>query len=96
MVRIVINAASPGELRDNLRALLNLKRKPPVPAPAPHGPSWVDQGQPVPLRNIREDACCSLLTARAAGNKIQAIKAVRELTGLGLKEAKDLVERTWV
>ena len=27
-----------------------------------------------------------------AGNKIQAIKRVRELTGLGLKEAKDLVD----
>ncbi|MDQ7038559.1 MAG: 50S ribosomal protein L7/L12 [Aquificota bacterium] len=26
------------------------------------------------------------------GNKIQVIKAVREITGLGLKEAKDLVD----
>src|SRR5687768_12035532 len=32
-----------------------------------------------------------VLTA-AGGNKIQVIKVVRELTGLGLKEAKDLVE----
>jgi ribosomal protein L7/L12 len=29
----------------------------------------------------------------AAGNKIEAIKRVRQLTGLGLKEAKDYVER---
>lgn len=29
----------------------------------------------------------------AQGNKIQAIKRVRELTGLGLKEAKDYVDR---
>jgi ribosomal protein L7/L12 len=28
----------------------------------------------------------------AAGNKIQAIKAVRDATSMGLKEAKDLVE----
>ena len=28
----------------------------------------------------------------AGANKVQVIKAVRELTGLGLKEAKDLVE----
>lgn len=28
----------------------------------------------------------------AGGNKVSAIKAVREITGLGLKEAKDLVE----
>jgi large subunit ribosomal protein L7/L12 len=32
-----------------------------------------------------------ILTA-AGANKIQVIKAVRELTSLGLKEAKDLVE----
>ncbi|MBK9943111.1 MAG: ribosomal protein L7/L12 [Kouleothrix sp.] len=29
----------------------------------------------------------------ARGNPIEAIKRVRELTGLGLKEAKDLVDR---
>lgn len=29
----------------------------------------------------------------AAGNKIEAIKLLREATGLGLKEAKDAVER---
>jgi len=28
----------------------------------------------------------------AGANKIQVIKAIREITGLGLKEAKDLVE----
>jgi large subunit ribosomal protein L7/L12 len=28
----------------------------------------------------------------AGANKVSAIKAVREITGLGLKEAKDLVE----
>jgi len=31
--------------------------------------------------------------ALAGGHKIEAIKLVRERTGLGLKEAKDLVER---
>jgi ribosomal protein L7/L12 len=33
------------------------------------------------------------LLALVGGNKIEAIKLVREHTGLGLKEAKDLVER---
>lgn len=33
-----------------------------------------------------------ILTATAGDKKIQAIKVVREITGLGLKEAKDLVE----
>ena len=31
--------------------------------------------------------------ALAGGNKIEAIKLVRERTGLGLKEAKELIER---
>lgn len=34
----------------------------------------------------------SVVLTSAGGNKIQVIKVVRELTGLGLKEAKDLVE----
>jgi len=34
----------------------------------------------------------SVVLAGAGNNKIQVIKVVRELTGLGLKEAKDLVE----
>ncbi|MHB2025604.1 MAG: 50S ribosomal protein L7/L12 [Elusimicrobiota bacterium] len=34
----------------------------------------------------------SVVLANAGANKIGVIKVVRELTGLGLKEAKDLVE----
>lgn len=34
----------------------------------------------------------SVILAKAGENKINVIKAVREITGLGLKEAKDLVE----
>ncbi len=33
-----------------------------------------------------------VILAEAGGSKIQVIKAVREITSLGLKEAKDLVE----
>ena len=33
-----------------------------------------------------------VILTEAGANKVSAIKAVRELTGLGLKEAKDLVE----
>lgn len=35
-----------------------------------------------------------VITSVVDGNKITAIKAVREVTGLGLKDAKDLVEGT--
>ncbi|MCX7628003.1 MAG: 50S ribosomal protein L7/L12 [Methylophilaceae bacterium] len=34
----------------------------------------------------------SVILAAAGENKVNVIKAVRELTGLGLKEAKDLVD----
>lgn len=34
----------------------------------------------------------TVVLANAGANKIQVIKVVREITGLGLKEAKDLVE----
>lgn len=39
-----------------------------------------------------EKATYTVVLASAGGNKIAAIKAVREVTDLGLKEAKDLVE----
>lgn len=34
----------------------------------------------------------NLVLAEAGGNKVAVIKVVREITGLGLKEAKDLVD----
>ena len=34
----------------------------------------------------------TVILSNAGGNKIQVIKAIREITNLGLKEAKDLVE----
>lgn len=34
----------------------------------------------------------NLVLAETGGNKVAVIKAVREITGLGLKEAKDLVD----
>ena len=34
----------------------------------------------------------TVMLAEAGANKVSVIKAVRELTGLGLKEAKDLVD----
>lgn len=36
----------------------------------------------------------SVILADAGANKINVIKAVREITGLGLKEAKDATEKT--
>lgn len=41
------------------------------------------------------NALANVCTALSNGNKITAIKITRELTGLGLKEAKDVVEGTY-
>lgn len=39
-----------------------------------------------------EQSSFDVIIAEAGGKKIQVIKVVRELTGLGLKDAKDLVD----
>ena len=45
-----------------------------------------------PVEKEPEKTEFDVVLAAAGGNKIQVIKAIREITGLGLKEAKDLVE----
>jgi large subunit ribosomal protein L7/L12 len=41
---------------------------------------------------VEEKTEFDVILAKAGDNKINVIKVVREVTGLGLKEAKDLVE----
>ena len=41
---------------------------------------------------VEENTEINVMLLEAGANKVQVIKAVRELTGLGLKEAKDLVD----
>jgi large subunit ribosomal protein L7/L12 len=41
---------------------------------------------------VEEQTEFTVMLLEAGANKVQVIKAVRELTGLGLKEAKDLVD----
>ena len=43
-------------------------------------------------RPVEEKTEFDVVLKDAGGKKIQVIKVVRELTGLGLKEAKDLVD----
>jgi large subunit ribosomal protein L7/L12 len=48
---------------------------------------------PAPVAAVAEEQTeFTVILAGAGANKIQVIKVVREITGLGLKEAKDLVE----
>ncbi|GBC88188.1 50S ribosomal protein L7/L12 [bacterium HR13] len=54
-----------------------------APAAAPAGPA---------APAVEEKTEFDVILKSAGANKINVIKVVREITGLGLKEAKDLVE----
>ena len=41
---------------------------------------------------LQEKTSFDVILKSAGANKLQVVKAVKELTGLGLKEAKDLVD----
>ncbi len=43
---------------------------------------------------VEEQTEFTVILAKIGDNKVNVIKAVREVTGLGLKEAKDLVDGT--
>jgi large subunit ribosomal protein L7/L12 len=49
-------------------------------------------GGAAPAAAVEEKTEFNVELKEAGGNKIAVIKVVREITGLGLKEAKDLVE----
>jgi large subunit ribosomal protein L7/L12 len=54
------------------------------------GPAMAAGGAAAPAEAEKEDF--SVVLTGSGDKKIQVIKVVRELTGLGLKEAKDLVD----
>jgi large subunit ribosomal protein L7/L12 len=58
----------------------------PVAVAAPATPA------PAAAPAVEEQTEFDVILKSAGANKIQVIKVVRELTGLGLKEAKDLVD----
>ncbi len=49
-------------------------------------------GSTTPAAVVEEQTEFTVILKEAGATKINVIKAVRELTGLGLKEAKDLVD----
>jgi large subunit ribosomal protein L7/L12 len=55
-------------------------------------PVAVAAAAPVAAAAVEEKTEFSVVLAAAGANKINVIKVVREITGLGLKEAKDLVD----
>jgi large subunit ribosomal protein L7/L12 len=59
-------------------------------APAAVAMSAGPAAAPAEAAPVKEEF--DVVLANAGANKIAVIKAIREITGLGLKEAKDLVE----
>jgi len=60
----------------------------PIAGPAPAAPG----AAPVAAAPVEEKTEFNVILKEIGPNKINVIKAVREVTALGLKEAKDLVE----
>jgi large subunit ribosomal protein L7/L12 len=75
------------ELNDLVKAI---EEKFGVSAAAMAAPAAGGGGAAAPV--IEEKTEFTVMLLEAGANKVQVIKAVRELTGLGLKEAKDLVD----
>ncbi len=73
------------ELNDLVKAI---EEKFGVSAAAMAGPAVAGPAAAV----AEEQTEFNVMLMEAGANKVSAIKAVREITGLGLKEAKDLVE----
>ena len=61
-------------------------------AAAPVGGAAPAGGAAAPAAPVEEKTEFDVVLRDAGAKKIQVIKVVRELTGLGLKEAKDLVD----
>ena len=69
-----------------------LKEKYGVTAMAAAAPAAAPAGGGAAAAPAEEQTEFTVMLTEIGANKIQVIKAVRELTSLGLKEAKDLVE----
>ena len=60
--------------------------------PPPRWPRPLPAVVVVPPQSVEEKTEFNVMLLEAGANKVSVIKVVRELTGLGLKEAKDLVD----
>ena len=63
-----------------------------VTAAAPAAAAAAPSAAAAPVEAVEEQTEFTAILAEIGPNKIPVIKVVRELTGLGLKEAKDLVD----
>src|SRR5215217_9327916 len=74
------------ELKKRIEDEWGITAAAPVAVAAPGGPAAGDGAA------AEEQTAFDVILKAAGGQKIQVIKVVRAITGLGLKEAKDLVD----
>src|SRR5450432_3999869 len=84
-----LDSMSVMELNDLVKAI---EEKFGVSAAAMAAPGGGGGGGGAAAAVVEEQTEFTLMLTKIGANKVQVIKAVRELTGLGLKEAKDLVD----
>jgi large subunit ribosomal protein L7/L12 len=77
------------DLNDRIKDEFGITAAAPMMAPMALAAPAADGGAPAAAEEKTE---FNVVLKDAGGNKINVIKAVREITTLGLKEAKDLVE----
>jgi len=75
------------ELKNKIEEEWGITAAAPVAVAAPAAGGGADGGAPA-----EEKTSFDVVLTEAGGQKIQVIKVVRAVTGLGLKEAKDLVD----
>ena len=85
----IINAIAAMPLMDIMDLVKAMEEKFGVSAAAPVAAAGPAAAAAAPVEEKTE---FTLVLAAIGEKKVEVIKAVRELTGLGLKEAKDLVE----
>ena len=84
-----LDSMSVMELNDLVKAI---EEKFGVSAAAMAAPGGGGGGGGAAAAAVEEQTEFTLMLTEIGANKVSVIKAVRELTGLGLKEAKDLVD----
>src|SRR5437763_9201658 len=84
-----LDSMSVMELNDLVKAI---EEKFGVSAAAMAAPGGGGGGGGAAAPVVEEQTEFTVMLTEIGANKVQVIKAVRELTGLGLKEAKDLVD----
>jgi large subunit ribosomal protein L7/L12 len=89
----IVDAIAKLSVLEVVELISDLEKKFGVTAAAPVAAAAVAAGAAAPAAAVEEQTEFSVtLKEYPADKKVTVIKVVREITGLGLKEAKDLVE----